>query len=76
VQLDASENKMPDIGDDVLRGIVAIAAFRNEKPRRTLYLAEKRLIPVGKEGNTYVASKRRLLEHHQQVTSGEPDEAA
>ena len=62
---------MYDIGDDVLRGIPAIAEFRRETPRRTQYLIHRKLIPVGKEGNQYIASKRRLIEHHEKVTSGE-----
>jgi hypothetical protein len=59
------------IADDKLRGVPAIAEFRGDTIRRTYYLCEKGLIPVGKEGNHYVASKRRLKAHHEALTSGE-----
>jgi len=62
---------MDDVEEDVLRGVVTIAAFRGEKPHRTQYLIEQKQIPVGKEGTRYIASKRRLIEHHLKSTSGE-----
>jgi hypothetical protein len=60
-----------DIKDDKLRGVAAIAEFVRENRRRTQYLCEKRLIPVGKEGQLYVASKRTLRAHYERLTAGE-----
>ena len=59
-----------DIGSDVLRGVQEIARFRGENPRRTLYLLERGEIPHGREGSRYVASKRKLREHHDRLTGG------
>jgi hypothetical protein len=58
-------------GDDDLIGIAAIAAFRNEKPRRTMYLLERKLIPGGQVGRIWHASKRVLREHRERVVRGE-----
>jgi hypothetical protein len=57
-----------DIASDQLRGVEAIAAFRGEKPRRTRYLIAKGEVPVAREGNTIVASKRRLLNEWDALT--------
>ena len=46
------------IADDRLVGADAIARFRGEQPRKTRYLIDKGLLPVGREGNLIVASKR------------------
>jgi hypothetical protein len=59
------------LGDDRLVGVTAIAKFRHEKERRTRHLIDKGVLPVGKEGNLVVASKRRLREQWEQITSGE-----
>jgi hypothetical protein len=59
------------IADDKLRGIAAIAAFIGESERRTHYLIERKLLPYGREGASIIASKKRLLEHHARLTSGE-----
>jgi hypothetical protein len=49
-----------DIAADRLVGVQAIASFRGEEPRRTRYLIERGVIPVGREGERIVASKQRL----------------
>jgi hypothetical protein len=64
------------LAGDKLRGVAAIAAFLGESRRRAQYLCEKRLIPVGKEGAIYVASKRTLRAHYEYITSGEAAQCA
>jgi hypothetical protein len=59
-----------DIADDKLRGVAAIAKFIGESQRRTQYLCERKMIPVGKEGVIYVASKQVLRAHYLRLTSG------
>jgi hypothetical protein len=61
------------VAEDKLRGVSAIAQFRGDSVRRTYYLCERRLIPVGKEGSLYVASKRQLRAHHEKLTRGEAE---
>ena len=39
------------VAEDKLRGVSAIAQFRGDSVRRTYYLCERGLIPVGKEGS-------------------------
>jgi hypothetical protein len=58
------------LADDRLVGAKAIAEFRNEPVRRTNYLLDKRLIPAGKEGNVWVASKAALIAQHVKLTGG------
>jgi hypothetical protein len=58
------------LADDRLVGAKAIAEFRNEPVRRTNYLLDRRLIPAGKEGNVWVASKRALIAQHLKLTGG------
>jgi hypothetical protein len=64
-------NTIENIGDDRLHGVREIAKFRGEPERHTRHLIERGLIPHGREGNIIVASKRTLLEHWRQTTSGE-----
>jgi hypothetical protein len=59
------------IAGDALRGAKAIAAFRGEALRRTNYLLERGLIPAGKEGNLWVASRRVLRAHHARLTGAD-----
>jgi|SRR6516164_9611209 hypothetical protein len=61
------------LGDDILSGVTAIAAFINEPERRTYYLLENRHIPAGKVGAIWTASKRRLREHYDRITQGAAD---
>ena len=60
-----------DIASDRLNGAEAIAAFRGEPLHRTRYLIRIGAIPVAREGERIVASKRALLEHWRKTTSGE-----
>ena len=45
------------LANDILRGAKAIADFIGETEKRTRYLAERAVIPVGKEGG--IPSPRR-----------------
>jgi hypothetical protein len=56
------------LGDDILRGVKAIAAFTGEPERRVHYLLEKQLLPAGQMGRIWTASKRTLREHYARVT--------
>jgi hypothetical protein len=58
------------LADDRLVGVEAIAAFRGEPRRRTQYLLDKGVIPAGKEGNIFIASKQVLIAHHHKLTGG------
>lgn len=60
------------LAGDRLSGIRAIAVFIGETERRTFYLAERGLIPVGKLGATWIASRKALREHFARLTSGAP----
>ncbi len=60
-----------NIASDRLRGVAQIAEFIGERERRTRYLIERGLIPVGKEGMLFVASKQRLLDDWRRKTGGE-----
>jgi hypothetical protein len=59
------------VGDDKLVGTEAIAAELGVSRRRAQYYIEKGLIPVGRFGVRYVASKRRLREHFEALAAGE-----
>jgi hypothetical protein len=56
------------LGNDILSGVPEIAAFIGETVRRTYYLLEKGLIPAGKLGSVWVASKRKLRGHYDDLT--------
>jgi hypothetical protein len=60
-----------NLGGDVIRGVPAIARFIEEEERRTYYLCEHRLIPAGKIGAIWIASKKRLRAHYDRLTSGD-----
>jgi hypothetical protein len=53
---------------DKLSGVAAISEFIDEPKRRTYYLLEQRLLPAGKLGNTWIASKATLLRHYAKLT--------
>lgn len=59
------------VATDKLRGIPKISEYIGENERRTYYLCERRLIPCGKEGTSWIASKRALKEHYARLTSGD-----
>ena len=65
------ENGQVPLGTDVLRGVRPIAAFIGETERRTFYLLEKGLIPAGKQGANWIASRRVLTQHYARLTGGE-----
>jgi hypothetical protein len=58
------------LAGDLLRGVRPIAAFIGENERRAFYLCEKGLIPCGKIGSSWVASKKALREHFAKLTGG------
>jgi len=59
------------LADDRLVGAKAIAEFRNEPVRRTNYLLERGMIPAGKEGKVWIASRKALIAQHVKLTGGE-----
>jgi hypothetical protein len=61
------------IGGDILRGVKAISGFIGEPVRRTFYLCEHKMIPCGKQGAMYVASKQVLFDHYARLTAGQRD---
>ena len=58
------------LGDDILRGVPEIAYFTGEPERRIYYLLERGLIPGGKLGAIWLASKSKLREHYSRIASG------
>jgi hypothetical protein len=56
------------LGDDILRGVKAIAAFTGDNERRVHYLLDQRHIPAGQIGRIWIGSKRVLREHYARVT--------
>jgi hypothetical protein len=59
-----------DLADDFLHGVRQIAQFTGDKERRVYYLLERGLIPAGKLGDTWVASKRALRAHYARLVGG------
>jgi hypothetical protein len=66
------ESDMNDdnLSADLLKGVTKIAAFIEEPPRRTYYLLEKGLLPAGKLGSTWIASKAKLRARFAEITAG------
>jgi hypothetical protein len=62
---------MENIAKDRLNGAAAIAGFIGEPLRRTFHLLEQKLIPAGKQGGRWVASKSALQEHYAKLVRGE-----
>jgi hypothetical protein len=67
--------KMEDLPDvevyfasDKLSGVAAISEFIDEPKRRTYYLLERGIIPAGKLGNIWIASKATLRRHYANLT--------
>jgi len=56
------------IAADRLRGVPRIAAFIGETERRTYYLLDKQLIPAGKQGAIWIASRAALRAHYDKLT--------
>ena len=66
---------MPDettttLSSDILWGAEKIAEFLGINKRQALWKLENGLIPAGKNGRVWVASKRKLTQHFSNVTSG------
>ena len=59
------------LGADMLWGAESIAEFLGINKRQALWKLENGLIPAGKNGRVWIASKRKLIEHFSNVTSGE-----
>jgi len=66
----------PSLAEDLLRGVNEIAQFIGQSRRRTFYLCERGLIPCGKEGATWIASRQALREHYAKATAGKPASAS
>ncbi len=60
---------MSDTGQDLLWGVRAIAADIDQSERKTFYLLERGLLPGGKVGARWVASKSAIAEHFRRLTS-------
>ena len=58
------------LGLDILKGVPKIAHFTGEPKRRVYYLLEHKLIPAGKLGAIWIASKTKLREHYARIASG------
>jgi hypothetical protein len=60
------------LADDKLRGADAISSFIDEPRGRTYYMLESGLLPAGKIGRTWVASKAVLRAHYARITNPPP----
>jgi hypothetical protein len=56
--------------DDLIWGVGSIAAVINQSPRQAHYALTKGLLPAGKIGDKWVASKAALREHFGKIASG------
>jgi hypothetical protein len=59
-----------ELSDDLIWGAEAIAETLNQKLRPIYYQLENGLIPAGKIGEKWVASRQGLKEHFKKITSG------
>jgi hypothetical protein len=62
------DDEKASLANDKLSGVQAIADEIGESRRRTYYLLERGLIPGGKLGATWIASRRTLREHYACLT--------
>jgi hypothetical protein len=67
--------RLDDIADDTVEGARAIAEVLYDDDsiqsrKRVFYLAERGLIPVGRLGRRLIASRKKLREHVNSLTSG------
>ena len=58
------------MNSDTLKGVPKIAAFLEETERRTYYLLEQKILPAGKLGSVWVASKTKLQARLAAITDG------
>jgi hypothetical protein len=69
---DVSNAVFPEsIVSDKLKGVEQISEFIGEPVRRTFGMCQRGAIPVGKQGNYYIASKQALLQHYRKLVSGQ-----
>jgi hypothetical protein len=59
------------VADDVLRGMAAIADELGLTLRQTHYGLAQRRIPAGRDGNTWIASRKVLREHFKRLAAGQ-----
>ena len=62
-----------DLSRDLIWGAAAIADEIGLTLRQTQYQLERGLIPAGKQGRAWVASRRRLRRRFDAVTAGNAD---
>ena len=60
---------MTDIGQDLLWGCRAISDHIGQPERKTVYMLERGLLPGGKSGARWVASKSAIAEHFGRLTN-------
>lgn len=58
------------VADDKLKGVRRIARFIGETERVTYYLLEQAVIPAGKLGRSWIASKKALRAHFERIATG------
>jgi hypothetical protein len=58
------------VASDVLRGVGAISQEVGLTKREAYYKLEKGIIPAGKDGSQWVASRKKLREHYANLTGG------
>ena len=66
----AAELAASDLGNDLLWGVAAIAKHLNREERRVSYQLDRGMLPAGKQGRLWVASKKKLAQYFSNVTSG------
>ena len=63
-------NVLVDDSGDRLLGAPAIAKHCRQSIRQTYYQLERGYLPAGKIGGLWIASKRKIDEHYDHLTSG------
>ncbi len=63
-----------DISGDLLRGVKQISEFIREDERSTFHKLSRGILPGGKEGKQWIASKRVLRDHYARLTAGKNGE--
>jgi hypothetical protein len=59
----------PRVAEDVLWGVKAIAKEVGQPERQVYYKLERGLLPAGKSGDTWVASRQALRAHFKELTA-------
>jgi hypothetical protein len=59
----------PKVGDDLLRGVPAIAKEIGQSVRQTYWQLETGVLPGGKIGQTWVGSRQTLRKFFQELTA-------